>query len=395
MIFFDQVPLAVPDPVLNLNVLFKNDTNPKKVNLGVGAFKTDKLEPWVLPSVRKAEKKIFESHLDHEYLPIEGCKLYNQLCLDLILGSSFKDKDRVSVLQTVGGTSALKVASDFLYSYGPKTIYISDPTWPNHKNIFSNVGLQVKTYPYYDIQSSEFLYDKFLKAIDEMEEASIILLHGACHNPTGVDPTIEQWKEIAERIKKKKLLPFFDSAYQGLAEGIQEDAFAIRYFADFFDEMVIASSYSKNFGLYGQRAGTLIFISKNSLQASHALSQLKNFARINYSNPPLYGSRIVKTILQDPDLKKEWESNVKEIRDRIKQMRYLFYTKLKDKAPSYDFSSIVNQKGMFSFCGLKKEQVEQLINKYSIYLLGNGRISIAGLSTDNLDYTVDAIVSLL
>lgn len=395
MTLFDNVPLAPPDPVLNLNVLFKNDSNPKKVNLGVGAFKTDHLQPWVFPAVREAEKHIFDLHLDHEYLPIEGCNIYNKLSLELILGPSFEHHDRISIFQTVGGTSALKLAADFLVRFGPKTIYISDPTWPNHRNIFTNTGLLVKTYPYYDIDKGHFCYSEFLNAIDQMEEGSVILLHGACHNPTGVDPTNHQWQEIAKKIKNKNLLPFFDSAYQGLAMGLEEDAFAMRFFAENFDEMIIASSYSKNFGLYGERAGSLIFLSKEHHHAQTALSQLKNLARINYSSPPLFGARIVKTILNDSSLRKEWEQNVTLVRDRIKLMRNLFYLKIKEKEPSRDFSSIINQHGMFSFCGLKKEHVDLLIKDYSIYLLGNGRISIAGLSTDNLDYVVDAIVSIL
>lgn len=394
MTLFSDVLMAPPDPVLNLNVLYKKDTNPKKVNLGVGAYKTDHLLPWVFPAVRKAEEKLFNAHLDHEYLPIEGDSLYNQLSLELILGKNFIHKDRVSIVQTIGGTSALKLASDFLMHFGPKTIYISNPTWPNHKNIFGFAGLNVEYYPYYDIESQKFCFDEFLHMINKMIEGSIIVLHGACHNPTGIDPTKGEWLEILNAIKKKNLLPFFDSAYQGLSKGIEEDAYVMRLFLDHFEEMIIASSYSKNFGLYGERAGSLIVLSKTKEESLKTLSQLKVITRVNFSSPVLYGARIVGTILNDPMLKTEWEDNVRTVRDRIKEMRLQLYDKLTEKLTGYDFSSIIKQNGMFSFCGLKKEQVDRLINEYSIYLLSNGRISIAGLSTVNLDYVVDAIVSV-
>lgn len=390
--FFKNVVMASPDSVLNLNVAFQKDTHPKKVNLGVGSYKTDELAPWVFPSVAEAEERLVAGKFNHEYLPIDGDSEFNASTQELVFG---KSSESVVTVQTLGGTGALKIASDFLLRHGPKTIYISEPTWPNHRQVFSMAGLKVESYPYYDIQNHRFCFDEFIKAIEHMQRGSAILLQPCCHNPTGIDPTKGQWRELLDKIKKQEILPFFDMAYQGLAKSLEEDSYAIRLFAKEFDEMIISYSYSKNFGLYGERVGALLFAIKDKDLLERIVSQLKILIRTNYSNPPSFGARLVKTVLKDPKLHKQWEGEVEIIRNRLTDMRLKLIEMFKEKGCKRDFSALRDQHGMFSFCGLTKEQVDILIRDYGIYMTSNGRISVAGLSKSNLEYVVEAIIDVL
>jgi aspartate aminotransferase len=397
MNFFDNITLAPPDAVFNLNTLFKQDNRKEKVNLGVGAYKTEQLNPWVLPAVRKAEENLIKLNLDHEYLPIEGDRLYNELSLKVIFGENYflTHENRLCSVQTIGGTSALQLAASLLKKFGLSVIHLPDPTWINHQNIFSQAGLNILKYPYFDIKNLKFLFDELLQYLNQCQEGSAILLHSACHNPSGIDPTKEQWQKILEVVKKRNLYPIFDNAYQGFAQGIDEDAYAIRLFADHLTDLMVTNSFSKNFGLYGQRIGSLAVLANNETIKSSLLSQLLVLVRAVYSNPAVYGARIVKTILGDVQLKKEWENNVREIRSRIFMMRKLLADTLHKKGAKKDFSFIKNQYGMFSFCGLEKDAVDRLINEYAIYMVGNGRISVAGLCNNNVDYVAQAILEVM
>lgn len=379
MTFFEQMPLAPPDPVLSLNVLFKNDPRKEKVNLGVGAYKTENLEPWPLPSVLQAEEIVLKKYPDKEYLPIEGDATFNTCIAALIFGKAY-DKKRCFVAQTIGGTGALRLAADFVKRFGPKKIYISEPTWPNHRQIFTLAGLDVHTFKNGDFSG--------------IEPRSIVVLQPCCHNPTGIDPSENEWKGLLEELRNKRVLPLFDFAYQGFARGIDEDAFAIREATKLFDELFVTYSTSKNFGLYGERAGAFVLLAAHEEIRDKAASQIKILIRANYSNPPCHGARLVKTVLGEERLRRMWQDEVRLMRERLLQMRRLFVEKLKEKRAPKDFSFLLEQKGMFSFTGLTKEQVEILKDKYGIYMLSNGRISIAGLSKNNLDLVVDAILDV-
>ncbi|MDR3625079.1 MAG: aspartate/tyrosine/aromatic aminotransferase [Chlamydiales bacterium] len=394
---FKNVPVASPDPIFNLNTAFKKDFNPNKINLGVGAYKTDELLAWVLPSVKKAEETVVSAYLDKEYLPIDGDAEYNLASLKLVFGEDFVKKNTMRLFgaQTIGGTGALRIGAEFLFRYISKLIYIPEPSWPNHRQIFGIAGMHIETYPYYNEHQHSFDFNGMCKAINKMEKGSVILLQASCHNPTGVDPSRDEWMELAHLIKAQGVIPFFDSAYQGFAHGIEEDVFSIREFADHFDEMLVAHSYSKNFGLYGERVGGLFFLTQDESCVASIGSQVKVLIRANYSNPPSHGMRIVKSILRANGLRKEWEGDVAIMRNRLLEMRSLLAQKLKEKILFRDFSQLERQHGMFSFCGLSKEEVGVLIEKYGIYMTSNGRISIAGLNRSNVDYVVESIADVL
>ena len=297
--------------------------------------------------------------------------------------------------QTIGGTGALRVGGEFLAQQISKTIYLSNPTWPNHKPIFSRAGLKIESYPYYDQSHHRLNFAEMQRSIQEMPADSIVLLQASCHNPTGMDLSMDQWKELSKLIKKQKIMPFFDFAYQGFAQDIDEDAKAIRYFAKEGHEMLVATSYAKNFGIYGERAGFLAIVSKNKETAGKVGSQIKQIVRGNYSTPPLHAARIVATILKDPDLKKEWQDELDNMRLRVNEMRKALVEELLLRSKDKDFSFLKQQRGLFSFCGLDNSQVHQLREEKGIYMPSNGRINVAGLNWHNIEYVVNAIVSVL
>ena len=387
--------MGPPDAILGVTEAFKADKNPNKINLGVGAYRDDKGKPWVLPSVREAEERILAENLDHEYAGIAGVPEFTALAAKLALGGNsevIKSK-RITTMQSISGTGALRIGSEFLAKYHPvKTIYQPTPTWGNHVPVFKFAGMDVKSYRYYDKATCGFDEAGALEDISKIPKGSVILLHACAHNPTGVDPTKDQWKKISEVVKKQDLFVFFDMAYQGFASGdVDGDAFAVRYFLEQGHNMCLSQSFAKNMGLYGERVGAFSVIAENSEEAGRVASQLKILIRPMYSNPPIHGARIVQKILTDPKLEKQWLVDVKQMADRIISMRTQLKSLLAKEGSTHNWNHITNQIGMFCFTGISPQQVEGLIKNHSIYLTKDGRISVAGISSNNVGYLAKAL----
>ena len=395
---FDKLEMAPPDAILGLTAAFKEDPNPNKINLGVGVYKDARGKTPALPSVQAAETRLLEAGPLEGYLPIDGAPEYAALVQTLVFGAGHAviTENRAATSHTPGGTGALRVASDFIKSELPGAkIWMSDPTWANHGSIFEAAGVKTATYPYYDAAAHGLAFDAMAQALEKIPAGDVVLLHGCCHNPTGVDPSPEQWQQLSGICTKAGWLPFFDFAYQGLSDGLEKDAIGVRTFAVPGRDMLVASSFSKNFGLYCQRVGALTLAGSTSEAAKRAQSHVKRCIRANYSNPPAHGARLVVTVLSEPELRAMWEQDVKDIRDRINTMRKLFVATLEAKGVTQDFSFITAQKGMFSFSGLTKDQVDVLRTKYAIYIVGSGRINVAGMTESNMDYLCSAIADVL
>ncbi|KAI8975293.1 aspartate aminotransferase [Mycotypha africana] len=397
MSVFQDVAQAPPDPIFNLTAQYKADTFDKKINVGVGAFRTDELKPYILPVVKKAKVILHENEaLDHEYLPIAGNPSYTKAAAKLILGadSPAMKEGRFAAVQTLSGTGANHTGALFLSKFYTKSkkCYISNPTWANHRSIFSLVGFDVQEYPYWQPETRGLDYERLLQCMREAEEGSIFVLHACAHNPTGVDPTRDQWKAIAQVMREKNHLPFFDCAYQGFASGdLDKDAWAVRYFVEQGFELFVCQSFAKNFGLYGERTGNLTLVTKTPADAQRVLSQIEKLQRAEISNPPAFGSRIVDIVLNDPSLYQEWKDNLKYMSSRIIEMRHALQQHLIDLQTPGTWDHITNQIGMFSFTGLKQPQVKVLREKYHIYMTDNGRISMAGVSSKNVAYLAKSI----
>ncbi|KAL0947026.1 hypothetical protein HGRIS_013169 [Hohenbuehelia grisea] len=390
------VPLAPPDSIFKLTATYKADTFPNKVNLGVGAYRDDNNKPWVLPVIKKATKILLNDEtLDHEYLPITGLPEFTSAAAKLILGSSSPaiQENRAVSVQTISGTGANHLGALFLsrfYSWGdaPKRVYLSKPTWANHQAIFKNVGIEPVDYPYYDPKTIGLDYSGFIGALESAPARSVFLLHACAHNPTGVDPTAEQWAAIAEVFLKKNHYAFFDCAYQGFASGdLDKDAAAVRYFVDKGVALLVCQSFAKNAGLYGERVGALHLVSKTKDAADRVKSQMSVLQRSEISNPPSHGARLVSLILNDGGLFEEWKADIRTMAGRIIDMRKELYRLLTEelKTPG-NWDHIVNQIGMFSFTGISEAQSKALTEKAHIYLTTNGRISMAGLNGSNVRY---------
>ena len=392
MKFFDTVEMAPPDPILGLNAAFKADPRSNKVNLSIGAYKTDDLQPLVLAAVRKAEGQILTEGMDKEYLSQDGNPEYVKRSIKLVFDT---EQDNIFGAQAPGGTAGVRLAGDFLAQIGNQVIYIPDPTWANHNQVFARAGLQTASYPYYDAERRAFTKSRMVEAIKSIPSGSPILLHACCHNPTGLDPTPEDWKEISTVIKAQELLPVFDFAYQGFGRGIDEDAIAVRHFLADGHQMLVANSYSKNFGLYGERTGGVYVVTADGTSAQRVKSQVMRIIRANYSNPPLHGSRIIAMVLASDTLKQEWEAELAVMRERISGMRKALAERLNAGGSPVDFSFMYRQNGMFSYSGLSKAAVDRLREEYAIYMPTNGRLNVAGLSPKNLDYVVEAILVVL
>ena len=395
---FEQFTPAPPDAILGLTEAFRKDTNPKKINLGVGVYKDESGNTPILASVKQAEIRVLNAEKTKTYLPIEGSPAYNSATQTLLFGADHEiiRSKRAATAQAPGGTGALRIAADTLAKLTKGvTVWISNPTWPNHPSVFQAAGLGVKSYPYFDPKTNDVDFEGMMATLREIPSGDVLLLHGACHNPTGVDLTPEQWKAVAQVVVERKLLPLVDFAYQGFASGLMEDAIGLHTIADTGVELLVANSYSKNFGLYNERAGALTVIAKNEEDAQTILSHVKQAIRANFSNPPAHGSAIVETILNDPQLRAQWEGEVGEMRDRINSMRHLFVETLNEKGVKRDFSFIARQRGMFSFSGLTPEQVKALRDDYAIYIVGSGRISVAGMAESTMDYLCTAIAEVL
>ncbi|PLY01800.1 MAG: aromatic amino acid aminotransferase [Desulfuromonas sp.] len=395
---FENVQIAPPDPILGLTEMFKADPNPEKINLSVGVYQDATGKTPVLNTVKKAEKIILEQESSKGYLPMTGDPAYCGLVQELLFGEGHEiiEGKRAATAQCPGGTGALRVAGDYINTLHPGAkLWLSNPTWANHNTIFTAAGVTCEAYDYRDPATNGLDFDAMCASIKKIPKGDVILLHGCCHNPTGIDPTPEQWAIIGDLLAGQGVTPLVDFAYQGLADGIEEDRAGLLELTKKVKQMLICSSFSKNFGLYRERTGALTVVADNAEQAATVMSQVKLLIRYNYSNPPSHGGQIVATVLGDKQLRAEWIEEVADIRNRINEMRHLFVKTLKEKGVDQDFSSIIEQRGMFSFSGLTKDQVEQLRDKYSIYIVGSGRINVAGMTPDNMDRLCDAIKSVL
>ncbi|WP_434360261.1 aspartate/tyrosine/aromatic aminotransferase [Parasalinivibrio latis] len=395
---FEKITAAPADPILGLTEEFKADTRADKINLGVGIYKDEAGNTPVLATVKKAEKRLLDTETTKSYLAIAGTPEYGIAVQELLFGKGadiITDK-RAQTAQAPGGTGALRLAAEFIKrQLGDVTVWISNPTWANHQGVFKAAGLDFKLYSYYDAESKNMDFDAMLTDLEQAAPGDVVLLHGCCHNPTGIDPDAAQWETLAKLCAEKNLLPMFDFAYQGFAKGVEEDAAGLRTFAKYNKELLVASSFSKNFGLYNERVGAFTLVAPDSQVAATAFSQVKSIARVIYSNPPAHGSAVVTEILNDAALRNEWEAEVAEMRDRIQQMRELFVVTLKEKGVEGDFSFIERQNGMFSFSGLNKDQVQQLKDEFGVYIVGSGRISVAGMTRSNMEPLCDAIAAIL
>ncbi|NND99063.1 MAG: aspartate/tyrosine/aromatic aminotransferase [Pirellulaceae bacterium] len=393
---FAHVSTAPPDAILGLTEAFMADANPDKMNLSVGVYKDETGQTPVLNCVKAAERKLIESESTKGYLPIDGQVEYRNHVRDLVFDDTV-DTDRIAVIQTPGGTGALKVAADFLVTQlSPIQIWIPTPTWANHAAIFAGSQLPTQPYRYLGDDRTSLDLDAMLDDLrTKTKPGDAVLLHGCCHNPTGIDPSADGWKEIASVIAERSLIPVLDFAYQGLGSGIEEDAVGLRTVLAKVDEAIVCSSFSKNFGLYSERVGAVSLVAGDADATKAALSQLKRNVRTNYSNPPRHGGSIVATVLDDPDLTQMWKEELSEMRERITRLRTQFVQTMKSTGAGHDFSFLLAQNGMFSFSGLKPMQVDQLKNEHSIYIVGSGRINVAGMSETKMDRLCQAVARVL
>lgn len=395
---FERIEMAPPDAILGLTEAFKADPRPEKINLGVGIYKDENSNTPIFESVKKAEKRLLAAEKTKAYLPMPGDPAYGRDVREIIFGAGHDilAANRAVTMHTPGGTAALRIGGDFLKKLQlAGRIWVSEPTWANHAGVFKAAGLEVASYPYYDAAGKQLAFDEMTSALEQVPAGDAVLLHACCHNPTGIDPTPEQWSQLAELARKAGFLPFFDFAYQGLGDGLEEDARGLRRFCDAGCEMLVASSFSKNFGLYNERVGALTLVAADADAAQRAFSQLKLCVRTSYSNPPSHGGAIVTTILGDPELRKMWESEVRAMCERINGMRELFVETLRGLGVKQDFSFIARQKGMFSFSGLTPEQVDALREKNAIYIVRSGRINVAALTSGNIETVCKAIAGVL
>ncbi len=395
---FKAIQPAPRDPILGLTESFREDPNPKKINLSVGVYQDSTGKTPILDSVHKAGQLVLERQKSMSYLPIPGSPVYAAAVQQLMFGKGHEVEasGRAATSHTPGGTGALRVAADFIHQHLPKaTLWLTQPTWPNHPQIFAAAGVPTKSFPYFDAKTNSLEFDEAIAAIEKIPAGDIIMLHGCCHNPTGIDPTPAQWTRLAEVIYERGLLPLLDFAYQGFAEGIEEDAVGLRAFSRPGAEIIVCSSFSKNFGLYCERVGALTVVAKDKAAADTVQSQVKVCIRSNYSNPPAHGAELVTTVLNDAELRKRWTQEVAGMRARINGMRELLMKTLKAKGVPGDYSFITRQRGMFSFSGLTPPQVEALKQKYSIYIVGSGRINVAGITEQNVGPLCEAIAEVV
>ncbi|MDK4684461.1 aspartate/tyrosine/aromatic aminotransferase [Kingella negevensis] len=396
--FFDHIQSAPADPILGLGEAFKAEQRSEKVNLGIGVYKDAQGKTPILKAVKEAETRLLAQENTKNYLTIDGVAAYNAATQVLLFGENHEiiANKRAKTAQSLGGTGALRIAAEFIKRQsGAKKVWISAPTWPNHNAIFKAVGMEIADYRYYDKTTHSLDWDGLLADLAQAERGDVLLLHGCCHNPTGIDPTPEQWETLAKMSAEKGWLPLFDFAYQGFANGLEEDAYGLRAFAQHNPEMLIASSYSKNFGMYNERVGAFTLVAANEETAVRAFSQVKTIIRTLYSNPASHGGTAVAIVLQDAELKAQWEAELNEMRARIKAMRQKFVDLLKECGAEQDFSFIVQQNGMFSFSGLTAEQVDRLKDEFAIYAVRSGRINVAGITDDNIRYLCESIVKVL
>ena len=398
MSLFAAVEQAPRDPILGLNEQFNADPNPAKVNLGVGVyFDADGKLP-LLRCVAQAQQQLLQAAKPHGYLPIDGIAAYDQAVQQLVFGAdsaALRDK-RIATVQALGGTGGLKIGADFLHRLTPgATVLISDPSWENHRALFSNAGFEVATYPYYDAESRGIRFDAMRQALADAAPGTIVVLHACCHNPTGYDLTPAQWKEVVATVKARGLVAFLDMAYQGFGDGIEADGAVVGLFLDAGLDFFVSTSFSKSFSLYGERVGALSVVCASAAEATRVLSQLKIVIRTNYSNPPTFGAQVVATVLTTPALRALWEEELAGMRDRIRQMRQALVQRLQAAGVTRDLAYITQQKGMFSYSGLGKAQMERLRQEFGVYGVDSGRICVAALNERNLDSVVKGLVAVM
>jgi len=387
------VPMAPADPILGVTEAFVADQSPKKVNLGVGVYTDDNGKIPLLESVRHAESERLKSVPHRGYLPIDGLAAYDRAVQQLVFGNESKN---IVTVQALGGTGGLRIGADFLKQVNPGAqVWISEPSWENHRQLFEAAGFTVKSYAYYDPRTHGLDFAGMERSLNAVAPGSIVVLHACCHNPTGVDLQKTQWETVLGIVRSRGLIPFLDLAYQGFAEGIEADAYAARLFAGAMSPVFLSSSFSKSFSVYGERVGALSVVTSSAEEAMRVLSNLKRVVRANYSNPPTHGSQIVATILGNPQLRSLWERELGEMRDRIKAMRKALVAGIHKRVPNSDFGFVLEQRGMFSYSGLTREQVRRLRENYSIYTIDTGRVCVAALTTKNVDYVADAIAEVI
>ncbi|RZS52045.1 amino acid aminotransferase [Sphaerotilus mobilis] len=398
MSLFTSVEMAPRDPILGLNEQFGADTNPAKVNLGVGVYFDENGKLPLLQCVIAAERQMMEAPKARGYLPIDGIAAYDKAVQGLVFGadSEVVKGGRVATVQAIGGTGGLKIGADFLKRVNPgATVLISDPSWENHRALFTNAGFNVGTYPYYDAAAKGVNFDAMIRALRAAAPGTVVVLHACCHNPTGYDITPAQWDEVVEAVKGQGLVAFLDMAYQGFGDGITEDGAAVQKFLAAGIEFFVSTSFSKSFSLYGERVGALSVVCDSQQDTARVLSQLKIVIRTNYSNPPTHGAQVVATVLTTPELRQMWESELAGMRSRIRLMRSALVERLKAAGVSRDFGFIAQQKGMFSYSGLNKDQMVRLRDEFGVYGVDSGRICVAALNDKNLGYVVDSIAKVL
>ncbi|AWI80877.1 aromatic amino acid aminotransferase [Parazoarcus communis] len=395
---FAAVEMAPRDPILGLNEAFNADTRAEKVNLGVGVYYDDNGKIPLLGAVRAAEKVRLEAMPPRGYQPIEGAATYNTAVQNLLLGkdSQLIANGQVVTIEALGGTGALKVGADYLKRLQPgATVYISDPSWENHRALFEAAGFPVETYPYYDAATRGVNFEGMKAKLNSLPAGSIIILHACCHNPTGADLSDAQWNDVVDACRSRGLVPFLDMAYQGFADGIEADAVAVRAFSASGLQFFVSSSFSKSFSLYGERVGALSIITAAKEESARVLSQVKRVIRTNYSNPPIHGGAVVAAVLNSAELRQQWEDELAGMRDRIRDMRTSLVEQLKAAGVAQDFSFVIKQRGMFSYTGLTAAQVEQLKTEFGIYAVSTGRICLAALNTKNIGYVAKAIAAVV
>lgn len=395
---FETLPLLPADPILGLSAAYQQDTNPNKVDLGVGVYKNDAGLTPVMAAVKAAERLRLEQENTKAYTNPAGYPGANEAVAGLIYGADHAavSGNRVRTIQTPGGCGALRAAAEFIQRAKPgATIWVSNPTWANHIPLLSSAGLKLREYPYYNYATHSLDFEAMQATLSEIPAGDLVLLHACCHNPSGADLSPEQWQEVARIAQNRGFVPFIDMAYQGFGEGLDEDAYGIRLLAESVPELVVAASFSKNFGLYRERAGTLSLVLANEAQASAAMSQLLSVTRGLYSMPPAHGSAIVDIILHNSELTRQWQEELGQMRQRIQNLRTGLVTSLNQRQDERDFSFIAHERGMFSFLGLNVEQVHRLKNEFSIYMTDTSRISVAGLTVEKMGYVSEAIAQVL
>ncbi|AIY41959.1 Biosynthetic Aromatic amino acid aminotransferase alpha [Collimonas arenae] len=395
---FKHIPPYPGDPIMSLFEAFQKDHHPRKINLSIGLYYDNENNIPVLECVRRAKALLANEDKPHTYLPMEGMALYRQMLQETVFGKDspvLRDK-RVATIQSVGGSGALRIGADFLKTYFPgSAVWVSDPTWDNHQVIFAGAGLEIHAYPYYDELTNSLKFEQMLGCISTLPAHSIVLLQPCCHNPTGIDMSREQWLELIPVLQQRRLIPFMDMAYQGFGDGLDEDAWAIRTMANAGMPFVVSNSFSKNFSLYGERSGGLSFVAASEAEATTILGQLKAAVRRIYSSPPLYGARLISTVLGTPELAAQWDAEVAQMRIRIRHMRTSLQQLLQHKLSEAAAGYLTEQRGMFSYTGLSAAEVDRLREEQGVYLLRSGRMCVAGLNEANIEHVAASMADIL